>query len=104
MDSHDLGRNRSGGIDETLQQISSKVLVLGIDSDLLYPLSEQKYLVKHIPDSDFKVITSINGHDGFLIEQDQVAQYISEFLMSLKSHPNGSCEMKISNEPYKSFG
>uniref|UniRef100_A0A7S1BC21 AB hydrolase-1 domain-containing protein n=1 Tax=Corethron hystrix TaxID=216773 RepID=A0A7S1BC21_9STRA len=80
MDSHDISRNRGVSVEEVLGQIKIPVCVLGIDSDVLYPLSEQEELVKYIPDSELFVIRSDEGHDGFLLEQDQVAYHITKFL------------------------
>lgn len=79
MDSHDVGRNR-GGKRNALTCVKIPALVLGIDSDLLYPLHEQEELAGLFPSGELKVIKSDAGHDGFLLEQEQVAQYISDFL------------------------
>ena len=38
MDSHDVGRNR-GGVENALKRITAKTLVIGIKSDVLYPIS-----------------------------------------------------------------
>lgn len=81
MDSHDVGRNR-GGAKEALSSVHIPALVLGIDSDVLYPLHEQDELASLFPNGEHKVIKSDAGHDGFLLEQTQVADYISEFLAS----------------------
>lgn len=82
MDSHDVSRNRGDSVEDVLRQIEIPACVLGIDSDVLYPLSEQEEIVEHIPKSDLKVIHSDEGHDGFLLEQDQVAGHIVNFLDS----------------------
>ena len=81
MDSHDVGRNR-GGAKEALGSVHIPALVLGIDSDVLYPIHEQDELASLFPNGELKVIKSNAGHDGFLLEQTQVADYISEFLSS----------------------
>eukprot|EP00563_Minutocellus_polymorphus_P004977 CAMPEP_0181027332 /NCGR_PEP_ID=MMETSP1070-20121207/4110_1 /TAXON_ID=265543 /ORGANISM="Minutocellus polymorphus, Strain NH13" /LENGTH=531 /DNA_ID=CAMNT_0023104571 /DNA_START=87 /DNA_END=1682 /DNA_ORIENTATION=+ len=81
MDSHDVGRNR-GGAKEALSSVHIPALVLGIDSDVLYPLHEQDELASLLTNGELKVIKSDAGHDGFLLEQTQVADYISEFLSS----------------------
>jgi homoserine O-acetyltransferase len=75
MDSHNVGRNR-GGIVHALGLVKAKTLVLGIKSDLLFPLSEQQFLARHIPDAVFQEIDSLYGHDGFLIEYKQLTQVI----------------------------
>ena len=82
MDSHDVGRDRGGPV-AALGRVRCKVLVMGIDSDLLYPLVEQQELHAMIPNSSLKVIHTINGHDGFLLEQDQVSEGIKSLLSSL---------------------
>ena len=48
MDSHDVGRNR-GGVEKALQQITAKTLVIGIKSDVLYPITEQEFLQETYP-------------------------------------------------------
>jgi homoserine O-acetyltransferase/O-succinyltransferase len=63
-----------------LSRVTIPALVLGIDSDLLYPISEQHALAVALPRSTFHTIHSMDGHDGFLLEQDQVASHISTFL------------------------
>ena len=65
---------------DVLQKIEIPSCVLGIDSDILYPLSEQEEIAANIPGSELKIIHSEDGHDGFLLEQDQVARHIVEFL------------------------
>jgi len=79
MDSHDCGRNR-GGTDRALRKVQARTLVIGIQSDLLFPIEEQEYLEQHIPDSQFARIESVYGHDGFLIETEQITQELEGFL------------------------
>ncbi|WP_019037250.1 homoserine O-acetyltransferase family protein [Psychroflexus tropicus] len=69
MDSHDVGRNR-GGLGQALSKIKAKTLVIGIQSDLLFPVQEQDFLDEHISNSELEIIDSPYGHDGFLIEVD----------------------------------
>ena len=83
MDRHDVGHNR-GGVTAALNSIKCRYMVMGIDSDLLYPLHEQEELHRGIPNSEFKIIKSPDGHDGFLLEQDQVGTNIDSFLQSLE--------------------
>ena len=83
MDSHDVGRNR-GGKKAALAHVKIPALVMGIDSDVLYPLWEQEELATLLPNCIFKVIHSDAGHDGFLLEQEQVASHITHFLNSLR--------------------
>ena len=81
MDTHDVGRGR-GGLDAALGGMKPRVLVMGMDSDVLYPLEEQIELAAKIPRSTFQVIQSLDGHDGFLLEHEQVNASILQFLQS----------------------
>ena len=78
MDSHNVGRNRPG-IVEALRKIKARTLVVGIDSDILFPLHEQKLLVDNIPHARLEVMSSLYGHDGFLVEFEQLSSHIKKF-------------------------
>jgi homoserine O-acetyltransferase/O-succinyltransferase len=84
MDSHNVGRSR-GSVTKALASIQAKALVVGIESDLLFPLTEQQYLSQHIPRASFEVISSIYGHDGFLVEFDQLKNIIKHYFKQLQS-------------------
>jgi homoserine O-acetyltransferase len=45
--------------------------IVGVDSDRLYPLHQQAELADLLG-VDLHVISSHRGHDGFLVETDQV--------------------------------
>lgn len=79
MDSHHVGRNRNDAV-TALQQITAATLVIGLTSDILFPLSEQKYLATHIPHAKFTEIDSIYGHDGFLLEFEAIERAIQQFI------------------------
>ena len=79
MDSHNVGRNR-GGVALALKRVKAKTLVVGIQTDILFPLEEQIILAAHIPDARLEVIQSKFGHDGFLIEFDQMHALLKKFL------------------------
>lgn len=79
MDSHDVAVGR-GSLDDALNLIQAKALCIGINSDILYPASEQKEIASRIPDSEYLEIDSIHGHDAFLIEFEQMNDAITKFL------------------------
>lgn len=79
MDAHNLGRKRPS-IEIALQQIKARTLVIGIESDLLFPIKEQEYLSEWIPNAFIGKIDSDFGHDGFLVENKQLTTLISDFL------------------------
>ncbi len=83
MNSHDVGRDR-GGVAAALARIEAHTLVLGIDTDRLFPLPGQRVLARGIPntlDGDAPVeITSPYGHDAFLIEHVAVGRELRRLL------------------------
>ena len=79
MDSHNVGRGRKS-IENALSLICSKTIAIGINTDVLFPISEQKFLAKHIPGCQFFTIDSSYGHDGFLIEKELINKLSIEFL------------------------
>lgn len=81
MDTHDLARGR-GTLQATLDAIEVPALVVGIDSDLLYPLTEQQELATHLPYAELSVLHSPHGHDAFLIETEQLDATLQAFRLS----------------------
>jgi homoserine O-acetyltransferase len=79
MNSHDVGRGR-GGVAEALARVTARTLVVGIDSDRLFPVEGQQEIARHLPDTIDGavpvVIESDFGHDGFLIEDDAVSEQL----------------------------
>src|SRR5690606_21985008 len=71
MDLHDVARGR-GEYFDVLASIAQPALVIGIDTDILYPLEEQRELAEHIPNARLALLESRHGHDAFLIEEDAV--------------------------------
>jgi len=78
MDSHQLGRNRRA-VPDLLKALKVPMLVVGVKSDLLFPFEEQEYLANHLPQAQLAAIDSPYGHDGFLIEFEQLTQHIHQF-------------------------
>lgn len=83
MDLHDVGRGR-GGIEAALARVSARCLIGSIDSDLLYPPSEQDELVNGLSAGGATcrafTIASPHGHDAFLLEPDQVGPALTGLL------------------------
>ena len=79
VDSHNLGRGR-GSVEEVLQQIKAKSLVVAITSDILFPPSDHTIMVENIPSVEYHLIDSDFGHDGFLVEHKQLNDIILNFL------------------------
>ncbi|HXQ44928.1 MAG TPA: homoserine O-acetyltransferase [Acidimicrobiales bacterium] len=80
MNSHDVGRGR-GGVARALAGVSAAVTVAGITTDRLYPLELQQDLAAMLPGGDdVVVIESAYGHDGFLLEIEQVGAMVATAL------------------------
>ncbi|MBA3680133.1 MAG: homoserine O-acetyltransferase [Bacteroidetes bacterium] len=79
MDSHNVARNRSETKELALKQIKASTLVIGLTTDILFPLAEQKFLAKNINGANYAEIDSAFGHDGFLIETEKLTKIISVY-------------------------
>ena len=77
-DTHNVGRGR-GGVLKALKEIKAKVLCVGIKSDILYPVDEQKFVAANVDNAEYVEIDSFYGHDGFLIETKIVTDVIRKF-------------------------
>lgn len=80
MITHDLGRDR-GGVEAALAQVTARALVVAVDSDRLFPVEQSERIAAGIPGAGpVRLVRSPFGHDGFLIEEDQVGRLVSDFL------------------------
>jgi homoserine O-acetyltransferase/O-succinyltransferase len=75
MDSHDIGRSR-GGILSALRMVQSRLVLVGISGDYLYPPNELQQTVEVARlagvDISYQEMTSSYGHDAFLADQYQL--------------------------------
>lgn len=83
MDSHDVGRDR-GGVEHALARVTATTLVLGIDTDRLFPVDGQHRIAAGVPNTldgdEAVVLASDFGHDGFLIETAAVGRHLVRLL------------------------
>jgi homoserine O-acetyltransferase len=83
MNSHDVGRGRKS-VKAALGKIKAKALVIGIDSDRLFPIENQRLIAEHIGSElvggKLHTIESEYGHDGFLIEHEKVGPLLAKLL------------------------
>jgi homoserine O-acetyltransferase len=80
MNHHDVGRGR-GGVAAALHRVRADIVVAGIDSDRLYPLRLQEEIAELLPRRPkLHVVTSLYGHDAFLVESEAVGRIIAEAL------------------------
>jgi homoserine O-acetyltransferase len=76
IDSHNVGRGR-GGVEHALASLKTRTLLIGIDSDILFPATELKFMKDRIPNAQYAELSSVFGHDGFLLESEQLSSILS---------------------------
>ncbi len=80
MNGHDVGHDR-GGVVAALRSITVPTVVATISSDRLYPTPLQRELADTVPTADgLYTVVSDHGHDGFLVEADQVGELVAHTL------------------------
>jgi homoserine O-acetyltransferase len=79
MDGYDLGRGR-GPIKAVLRHVETPALVVGISSDVLYPVAEGAELAQSLGNAEFAILDKPQGHDAFLIETDELNNIIVGWL------------------------
>ncbi len=79
VDSNNIGRGR-GSVEAALKTITAQCTVIGIDSDVLFPVEEQLTIASGIANAEYCQISSRFGHDGFLLENEKIAEIIRPIL------------------------
>jgi homoserine O-acetyltransferase len=80
MDSHQLARGRGQGLEEILRSIRQQTLIIGIGSDILCPMDEQRHIAQYMPDAELAEIDSAYGHDGFMVEGEKISRLLTTWL------------------------
>lgn len=75
-----------GSVKCGLAKIKAKrVLVAGVETDILFPLWQQQELADSLTQlgikTEFKAIPSLQGHDAFLVDQEHFTPLMREFLI-----------------------
>ena len=92
MDTHDLARDRivqmspeepSLALAQILSSLPPRALVIGVETDGLFTTTEQRELASYIPNAELVIIHSPDGHDGFLLEFEQINRHLLRFLKSV---------------------
>lgn len=84
MDLFDLA-DHGGSVAEALRRFTvSRALVIGVETDLLFPIEQQQELADGLRadgrDVIFARFDSLQGHDSFLVDMDRFRPVISDFL------------------------
>ncbi len=88
IDWFDLGECCGSTADEALSQLRlKKALVMGVQTDILFPIQQQKQIAKGLEISGTKVqflsLASPLGHDAFLIDTERFGSPVADFLSKL---------------------
>ncbi len=88
MDLFDLADHGEGSLSEALRRFKIKnALIIGVETDLLFPIEQQKELFDGLTSADRNVklarLNSLQGHDSFLVDMDQFRPVIGDFLREL---------------------
>ena len=79
LDSQNVGRGR-GGVEAALSRIQANCMMISIDSDVLFPPSHGRATVAALKSAQYRELSSRFGHDGFLIETEQLTGILLPFL------------------------
>lgn len=79
IDSHNVGRGR-GGVRKVLAGMRTRCTVIGIVGDCIFPVSRLREHASVIPGASYREIRSSFGHDGFLLENEQLSEIINDLI------------------------
>lgn len=81
LNRHDIGRGR-GGLNKALASSTVPTMVVGVDTDILYPYHQQEHLSRNLGNLlAMAKISSPVGHDAFLTEFRQMDNILRRFIM-----------------------
>ncbi|MDE6018740.1 MAG: homoserine O-acetyltransferase [Muribaculaceae bacterium] len=77
FDTHDIGRGR-GGVENVLSTIKAPAIVIGLTTDIIFTPEEMRELTRQLPNAKYFEIQSEFGHDGFLVEHQQLNDILTK--------------------------
>ena len=74
-----------GNLENSFKQLKlEEALIIGVETDLLFPISQQAELAEALEKYVNKVglvrLDSLQGHDSFLVDMDRFRPVISSFI------------------------
>ena len=74
-----------GNLENSFKQLKlEEALIIGVETDLLFPISQQEELAEALEKYVNKVrlvrLDSLQGHDSFLVDMDRFRPVISSFI------------------------
>jgi len=91
MDLFDVA-DHGGSVEHGLARVgASRALVIGVETDLLFPISHQKRIADGLEDGKrdviFHSLESIQGHDAFLVDMDRFRPILCDFFNCSMNQP-----------------
>jgi homoserine O-acetyltransferase len=88
MDLFDLTDHGDGSVSDALARFGvTSALVIGVETDLLFPIEQQQELARGLAADggrvEFARLPSLQGHDSFLVDMDRFRPVIGDFLRDL---------------------
>jgi homoserine O-acetyltransferase len=88
MDLFELADHGQGSLAEAFKHFKmQQVLIIGVETDLLFPIEQQKEIADGLRESgkevQFARLDSLQGHDAFLVDMDRFRPVIGNFLRGL---------------------
>ena len=91
MDLFDVA-DHGGSVEHGLAKVgASRALIIGVETDLLFPISHQQRIADGLEDGKREVIfhslESIQGHDAFLVDMDRFRPILCDFFNCSMNQP-----------------
>lgn len=91
MDLFDIA-DHGGTLENGLARVGAKrALVIGVESDTLFPIAQQRELAEGLDDGErdveFKALPSVQGHDAFLVNMDRFRPLLCDFFNCSMNQP-----------------
>ncbi|MBT4161603.1 MAG: homoserine O-acetyltransferase [Gammaproteobacteria bacterium] len=91
MDLFDIA-DHGGSVEHGLKQVgASRAMVIGVKTDLLFPIDHQQRIAEGLDDGsrevEFHSLDSIQGHDAFLVDMDRFRPILCDFFNCSMNQP-----------------
>ena len=88
LNRHDVGRGR-GGLNKALASSAVPTMIVGVDTDILYPYHQQEHLSRNLGNLlAMSKLSSPVGHDAFLVEARQMDRILRNFITLTRETPS----------------
>ena len=88
LNRHDVGRGR-GGLNKALASSTVPTMIVGVDTDILYPYHQQEHLSRNLGNLlAMSKLSSPVGHDAFLVEARQMDRILRNFITLTRETPS----------------